>query len=94
MYTCIPIYLLYNILASPNIDIEEFDDVLIEIEKVVRDNRNRKTVICEDLNAPTWSPDKENWRGYKLKELASILDLRLVNVGVIPTCVRYQDTSV
>lgn len=76
--------------------ITEFDNVLFEIEETIRKNGNRNTIISGDLNtkSPMWGPNKENWRGTKLIDLANMLDLRLLNVGKTPTCVRPQGVSV
>ncbi|EFN82526.1 Putative 115 kDa protein in type-1 retrotransposable element R1DM, partial [Harpegnathos saltator] len=53
-------------------------------------------LLCGDFNARSWlwDPRRENRRGEVLSEWAAEMDLRLLNVGGVSTCVRPQGVSV
>ncbi|XP_025155964.1 uncharacterized protein LOC112588883 [Harpegnathos saltator] len=58
--------------------------------------RGRRVLLCGDFNARSWlwDPRRENRRGEVLSEWAAEMDLRLLNVGGVSTCVRPQGVSV
>lgn len=53
-------------------------------------------LICGDLDARSrfWGDSRENLRGRTVREWMSELDLRVCNLGNIPTCVRKLGTSI
>ncbi|XP_072759886.1 uncharacterized protein [Anoplolepis gracilipes] len=65
------------------------------MEEIIRQLGNR-VVICGDFNAksPLWGSLYTNYRGSLLEDLAAELDLRILNNGAEPTCVRPQGVSI
>lgn len=57
---------------------------------------NGKILVCGDFNAKAvlWGATTTDWRGELITEWTAENDLRLVNVGNTPTCVRPQGTSI
>lgn len=57
---------------------------------------NGNTIIYGDFNAHSvmWGSNRTNVRGERVEEWAAGLDLRLLNTGSEPTCVRPQGTSI
>ncbi|KMQ85745.1 type-1 retrotransposable element r1dm [Lasius niger] len=70
-------------------------ETLVELRDAIRILGSR-VVICKDFNAKSvhWGSVYTNWRGDKVEEWAAEHDLRLVNTGSVPTCVRPQGTSI
>lgn len=80
---------------SPNSSLDEFSRFIGELDDVIFRSRGR-IVICGDFNAKShlWGSVRSNRRGEVLAHWASSVDLRLVNVGNVATCVRQQGSSV
>lgn len=80
---------------SPNVDDTEFNDFLIEMEEMVL-LAGSNTIIGGDFNSwsTMWGSTLTDTRGSKLSRWAATNDVRLINVGKKPTCVRPQGTSV
>lgn len=81
---------------SPNSTRLETMDYVNELERVIRDNAGAQVLLLGDFNARSvmWGCATENDRRFQLLELTTNLDLRLINVGSAPTCVRAQGSSV
>ncbi|EFN60834.1 hypothetical protein EAG_00376, partial [Camponotus floridanus] len=87
--------ILISCYSSPNASLKEFQDMLNEISLIILKEKSN-IILCGDFNAKShmWSSKIEDRRGKELIELANMLDLRLVNVGSVPTCVRTQGSSI
>lgn len=68
--------------------------MLNELSEIVEDSN--LIVIGGDFNAKSklWSSAHPNKRGEIMKDWAATYDLRLVNTGNTPTCVRPQGVSI
>lgn len=81
---------------SPNVGIEEYSRFLNEIDAMVMELRLRWTIIAGDFNAKdrSWGAHTTDDRGEKISRWAASRDLRLLNDGLTPTCVRHQGNSI
>lgn len=81
--------------VSPNKPYEEFLALLDELECMIR-RIGSNIVVCGDFNAHSimWGSSRTSVRGERVEEWAAGLDLRLLNDGTAPTCVRPQGTSI
>lgn len=89
----------FNIVScyiSPNADDDEYTLFLEELDQIVNDLRYQKTIIAGDFNAKDtlWGARYTNSRGEKLSRWISSKDIRLLNDGISPTCIRHQGTSI
>lgn len=82
--------------VSPNIGLPEFEATLHDMALEIQGSAYKYLIVAGDLNAKakTWGSHRENARGEILQVWAGGLELRLVNVGDIPTCVRHNGTSI
>jgi len=82
--------------VSPNVGLNEFRALLNELLDIVSSARDRGIILAGDFNARAvhWGCADTTRRGELLEAWAAGLDLRLANIGNIPTCVRWQGTSV
>lgn len=80
---------------SPNCTREEFLEFLDELDEVIRRMRGHPIIIGGDFNSKStlWGSKRTNSRGTLVEEWAAQNDLRLVNVGNEPTCIRAQGES-
>lgn len=80
---------------SPNSTRAAYLNFLDDLGSAVRRLRN-KTIICGNFNAksPLWGGVRSDSHGQLVEEWAAELDLRLVNVGTTPTCIRPQGWSI
>lgn len=80
---------------SPNIDIEEFDQFLEELDEILVVS-NTCTIFGGDYNAWSrlWGSAHTNKRGDKFERWAAANDIRLLNDGYTPTCIRPQGCSI
>ncbi|KMQ91737.1 reverse transcriptase, partial [Lasius niger] len=81
--------------ASPSLPIADFRVFLEELSGAVR-AMSGKIIVCGDFNSKSslWgSPITDN-RGDEVERWAAANDLRIANVGSVPTCVRPQGNSI
>lgn len=80
---------------SPNAPHQDFLTFLDDLGAVVR-QLEKKVMICGDFNFKSvfWGCTHTDVRGRLLEEWASEYELRLLNTGNTPTCVRPQGCSV
>lgn len=81
---------------SPNIPIVEYSLAMQELSEVLRGVHPTPVLLAGDFNARSlmWGcHSTSNTAGY-LWEVTDMLDLRLINRGDVPTCVRPQGSSV
>lgn len=84
-----------SLLLAPEHVIQRILIALDEMSHLVIDKKKR-VVICGDFNARslTWDPTLTNYRGELVEEWAASCELRLLNIGREPTCIRHQGMSV
>ncbi|XP_072751966.1 uncharacterized protein [Anoplolepis gracilipes] len=80
---------------SPNTTRDEFIAFLSELKDAVRALGDR-VLVCGDFNAKSamWGARLTDRRGHLVEDWAAELELRIQNVGRVPTCVRPQGTSI
>lgn len=80
---------------SPSIDNEAVLEILDETGDTIK-RRDSPIIVGGDFNAAStmWGSRRTNTRGNLLEEWAAECDLRVVNVGCTPTCVRPQGESI
>lgn len=80
---------------SPNVDMGVFLEFLDELGEEVRRLDNRETIICGGFNSKSilWGAPRTNRRGELVEEWAAEMDVRLMNTGQEPTCIRAQGES-
>jgi len=81
---------------SPKVDDNEYSRFLNELDSVVEELESRYTIIAGDFNAKNrmWGARITNSRGEKISRWAASKDLRLLNEGTSPTCVRHHGDSI
>lgn len=81
---------------SPNVNIGLFRGLLDELDELIGEIRGQAFVLCGDFNSHSvqWGCPSTDDRGALLQSWAAGRDLRLVNSGRIPTCVRPQGDSI
>lgn len=81
---------------SPNDNVEKFKIQLQDLNNFILLHKNEHILLSGDFNAnlTLWGSNRNNRRGYILLDIMSVLDMRLINSGNIPTCVRVQGSSV
>lgn len=81
--------------VSPNTVRGEFSNFLIELRDAVRSFGSR-VIVCGDFNSKSklWGSRMTDDRGMLVEDWAAELDLRILNTGNVPTCVRPQGVSV
>ncbi|KMQ92251.1 reverse transcriptase [Lasius niger] len=84
-------YLVISIYAPPSIDLFEFNVLLDELSGVLS-SRVERIILAGDFNAKAraWGAKATDHRGLLLTRWAAERDLRIVNEGQSPTCVRPQ----
>lgn len=80
---------------SPNCTRKEFLEHLDELDEVIDQMRGHPMLIGGDFNSKSklWGSNKTDGRGSLVEEWAAQNELRLINVGNEPTCVRAQGAS-
>lgn len=88
-------FLILSCYIPPNVSLEVFSDFLDEISEALEDLDNR-IILCGDFNSKStlWGSPVTDTRGEHVEEWASVHDLRLMNIGNVPTCVRHQGSSI
>lgn len=86
---------LVSVYISPNATREEFLEFLDDLSEEVRRLDGRRVIVCGDFNSKSiaWGSPKTDRRGEMVEEWAAETDMRLVNTGLEPTCVRVQGES-
>jgi len=94
MIKCEQFYIL-SIYLSPNESDVSFYDSLDKLCAIIRDTGGN-CVVVGDFNCKSiwWGSPGTDWRGRALERWAAELDLRLVNSGRSPTCVRKKGSSI
>ncbi|XP_029177940.1 uncharacterized protein LOC114945803 [Nylanderia fulva] len=84
-----------NEVSNSPISKEEFLTFLDELSVAIRILGGR-TLICGDFNAKSsqWGSRNTDRRGELVDEWAAEHDLRLINSGALPTCIRPQGWSI
>jgi len=88
-------YYFLSIYISPNESDEDFQDTLDDLHLDICASGGG-CVITGDFNAKSvlWGSPRTNWRGSVLERWAAGLDLRIINSGNVPTCVRHNGSSI
>ncbi|XP_078051412.1 uncharacterized protein LOC144477557 [Augochlora pura] len=71
---------IFSCYISPNISIQNFEEILNNLEKEIGKTDPKKTIIAGDLNAKAvaWGSKYTDARGYKIIEMANRKDLVLI----------------
>lgn len=79
-------YIIFSCYSSGNREIEQLENLLNEIGKLVRVNKG-KAIVAGDFNAksPHWNMEKTDYRGARLEEWIGQNDLVVHNEGETPT---------
>ncbi|XP_050561732.1 uncharacterized protein LOC118274342 [Spodoptera frugiperda] len=83
--------------VSPNISLQEYEAYLDGIANCIRCKCSpRPVLVLGDFNAHSraWGSTRDRPRGHAVQDWAASLDLRLLNRGSVPTCVRWQGESI
>lgn len=88
--------LLISCYISPNCNLAEYRIFLDELTDILSSARNRQVLLAGDFNAhsPHWGSSFTSSKGELLENWASGLVLRLVNIGNVATCVRWNGSSI
>lgn len=86
---------LVSCYVSPNSVRGEFSNFLTELREAVRSLGGR-VIVCGDFNSKSklWGARITDRRGILVEDWAAELDLRILNTGKAPTCVRPQGVSI
>ena len=87
---------MYAMYASPNAPIESLLRTLDEIRYCVAPFIAQDVLILGDFNAEStlWGSRRTDLRGRAVADWAAELDLQLLNVGNVSTCVLWQGESI
>lgn len=85
-----------SVYISPNVDIGAYRDFLDELDDLIALCNGGDLVLGGDFNshATTWGSNNTDARGLLLENWAAGYDLRLINSGTAPTCIRPQGDSI
>lgn len=85
-----------SVYISPNVDIGTYRTFLDELDDLIDFINGAGMILCGDFNshAAMWGSRLTNARGILLENWAAGHDLRLINRGTMPTCVRPQGDSI
>lgn len=88
-------YIFTSVYISPNISTGRFLLAMDELSDLVVKAKN-KVIISGDFNAKSsvWASRTTDVRGELVEEWSAECELRLINAGAVPTCVRAQSTSI
>lgn len=81
---------------SPNLRLAEYSLAMQELSEVLSKIRPTPVLLAGDFNARSllWGCNSSTSTAGYLCETMDMLDMRLINTGTIPTCVRPQGSSV
>lgn len=87
---------LVSCYVSPNIDIEEYQQFLEELADCLGDLEGMEIILSGDFNARSklWGERRTTDRGELLEQWVNRFDMRLMNEGNSPTCIRPQGMSI
>lgn len=85
-----------SVYVSPNVDIGSFRILLDELDDLLGMINDACLILCGDFNSHSamWGSTLTDSRGILLQNWAANHDLRLVNHGTAPTCIRPQGDSI
>ncbi|KMQ92970.1 reverse transcriptase [Lasius niger] len=88
-------YLVVSTYISPNLGLREYDNFLNELSGILS-SRVDKVIVAGDFNAKAslWGANITNGRELQVTKWAAEQDLRIVNTGIIPTCVHPQGSLI
>lgn len=88
-------YLILSTYVSPNIGLREYNTFLDELSGVLS-SRVERVIVAGDFNAKAslWGSRITNNRGLLVTRWAAERDLRVINMGYTPTCVRPQGSAI
>jgi len=83
-----------SVYISPSKNDRDFNVTLDRLSTIRGSGGN--CIVAGDFNAKLllWGSPRTSWRGSVLERWAAGLDLRIVNVGNEPTCIRTNGTSI
>jgi len=86
---------IISVYIAPSEDDYDFNLTLDRLSNAIR-GFGENCIVAGDFNAKSllWGSPRTNWRGSALERWAAGLDLRIVNVGSEPTCIRHNGTSI
>lgn len=94
-YIATPGLTVYNCYSSGNKDLEDLEEILYEIGRLIRLNKE-KAIVVGDFNAksPQWGLQATDRRGQVITEWIAENDLVVINKGNKPTFQRREYSSV
>jgi len=86
---------LFSVYISPSESRHDFNVTIDELSTVIRAVRG-ECIVAGDFNAKSvlWGSPGSDFRGLVLERWAAGLDLRIINTGDTPTCVRHNGSSI
>jgi len=86
---------IISVYIAPSESDREFNVTLDRLAAVIRSSGGN-CIIAGDFNAksPLWGGPRTNWRGSVLERWAAGLELRIINVGNEPTCIKQNGSSI
>jgi len=84
-----------SVYIAPSEDDHDYNLTLDRLSNIIR-GFGENCIVAGDFNAKSllWGSPRTNWRGSVLERWAAGLDLRIVNAGNEPTCIRSNGTSI
>lgn len=82
--------------VSPNVSLLEYRTFLDELTDIIVSAHGYNLLLAGDFNAHSlqWGSTSTSSKGELLEVWVASLDMRLVNIGDVPTCVRWQGSLV
>lgn len=90
------LFVLVSCYVAPSASYESFKEFLSELDRLLDALGDFPVIICGDFNAYAafWCSPTTDRTGSLLLRWTAGYDLRLVNDGVSPTCIRVQGESI
>jgi len=88
-------FLIIFVYIAPSENDRDFNVILDRLSTAIRGSGGN-CIVTGDFNAKSllWGSSRTNWRGSVLERWAAGLDLRIINVGNEPTCIRSNGSIV
>ncbi|XP_025262236.1 uncharacterized protein LOC112637230 [Camponotus floridanus] len=85
-----------GVYLPPSLSLAQFEAKLGEVEEAVRSGLPGPVLVMSDFNSKSrsWGCPSEDRRGEALRDWAGSLELTLLNIGSVATCVRPQGESI